>query len=232
MPTTAVLLPNTAIPAVATDTFVPDTATVPVDTVVPADTATPTVAATPADTATLADSVTPRHTATPGGTTATPGSTNGATIDLVTAKDIGPHFVAVGPTTSFSAKTSAVYAVAQVHHKAKGANVLFTWHYPDGSTSPYLNTAVAPYPGDVTAYAEMYPRGSGTYSVTTSINGHVLGSVTFTVGGSAGGSANSVDDTATPDTGSTSNTRTTDYTVTPAAANTDSNLFDTATPSP
>src|SRR6185437_1158572 len=114
-------------------------------------------------------------------------------------------------TTSFSAKASTVYAVAQVHHKAKGASVLFTWHYPDGSTSPYLNTAVAPYPGDVTAYAEMYPRGAGAYSVTTSINGHILGSVNFTVGGHAGGADNAATavvpaDTATSDTGLTSNT--------------------------
>lgn len=189
-PTSANGVPATAIPVAADHTTVPDTATIPANTATPADTATPV------------------DTATPTGATPTLGPTNGATIDLVTAKGVGAHFVPVGITTSFSAKASTVYAVAQVHHKAKGASVLFTWHYPDGSTSPYLNTAVAPYPGDVTAYAEMYPRGAGAYSVTTSINGHILGSVNFIVGGHAGGAdaAATPADTATSDTGLTSNT--------------------------
>ncbi|HEY8282762.1 MAG TPA: protein kinase [Chloroflexota bacterium] len=195
-PTSTNAQANTATPgsAAATNTVPLATATVAPNTATPLDTATPALSPTAAATATA-----------PGGT-ATLGPTNGATIDLVTAKNVGPHFVPVGITTSFSAKTATVYAVAQVHHKAKGANVLFTWTYPDGTTSPYLNTAVAPYPGNVTAYAEMYPRGPGAYSVTTSINGHVLGTVSFTVGGAGSGSSISgAAGTATPSGGTGGN---------------------------
>jgi len=210
---TATAVPATALPS---DTGLPATA-VPTSTNPLANTATPGSAAPtdtvpPASTNTVApNTVTPLATATPAlsptaaatltaaGATATLGPTNGATIDLVTAKNVGAHFVPVGITTSFSAKTQTVYAVAQVHHKAKGANVLFTWHYPDGTAFPYLNTAVAPYPGNVTAYAELVPRGPGAYAVTTSINGHVLGTVSFTVGGAGSGATNSgAADTATP----------------------------------
>jgi tRNA A-37 threonylcarbamoyl transferase component Bud32 len=195
-PTSTNAQANTATPgsAAATNTVPLATATVAPNTATPLDTATPALSPTAAATATA-----------PGGT-ATLGPTNGATIDLVTAKNVGSHFVPVGITTSFSAKTATVYAVAQVHHKAKGANVLFTWTYPDGTTSPYLNTAVAPYPGNVTAYAEMYPRGPGAYSVTTSINGHVLGTVSFTVGGAGSGSSISgAAGTATPSGGTGGN---------------------------
>jgi predicted Ser/Thr protein kinase len=207
---TFVVSPVTATPV--------DTATsLPTDT--PAATATPIDTATPADTATVADTSTPAagtdtptaaigtgtptaasagstpSTATPsGGTvTATPGSTHGATVDLVTAKDIGPHFAPVGISTTFPAKSSVIYAVAHVHAKAKGDTVVFKWLYPDGSSFPYVNTAVAPYSGDITAYAEMFPRGPGNYTVTTTINGHQLGSVSFTVIPGAAGAA-----TATP----------------------------------
>jgi hypothetical protein len=74
-----------------------------------------------------------------------------------------------------------IYAVAAVHGKHKGDTVVFDWHYPDGSSFSYENTAVAPYKGNITAYAEMFPRGPGAYTVTTSINGNKLGSVDFTV---------------------------------------------------
>ena len=188
-PTSTNPLANTATPGLAAST----------DTVPPA--ATNTVApntATPLATATPALSPTAGASATAAGATATLGPTNGATIDLVTAKNVGAHFAPVGITTSFSAKTQIVYAVALVHHKAKGANVLFTWHYPDGTAFTYLNTAVAPYPGDVTAYAELVPRGPGAYAVTTSINGHTLGTVSFTVGPGSGSTTSSSADTATP----------------------------------
>ena len=208
-PTSANALPSTPTPSSAPPTVTAPlaTATIAPNTATPVDTATPALSPTAADTATVA------------GATATLGPTNGATIDLVTAKSVGPHFVAVGTTTSFSAKTQTVFAVAQIHHKAKGANVLFTWQYQDGTTSPYLNTAVAPYPGDVTAYAEMFPRGPGAYTVTTSINGHTLGTVSFTVGGAGSGSTSpGTADTATPGAD----------TATPAST---SSIFDTATPS-
>jgi hypothetical protein len=117
-----------------------------------------------------------------GTATATPGSDHGATIDLVTSKAKGPHFTPVSTTTMFKAGTSTVYAFAKIHGKHKGDAVVFTWHYPDGSKFAYDNTIVAPYDGSVTGYAELVPRGPGEYSVTTSINGHDLGTVAFTVG--------------------------------------------------
>jgi hypothetical protein len=151
---------------IATATAAPPTATI----------APPTDTPSAAPTATAASSDTPVS----GG----PGPGN-ATIDLVTSLHVGAHFAPVGVTTAFPAKTAAIYAVAQVHHKPKGASVLFVWHYPDGSTFPFDNTYVNAYGGDVTAYAELIPRGPGAYMVTTSIRGHQLASVSFTVSAAA-----------------------------------------------
>jgi predicted Ser/Thr protein kinase len=209
--------PTLSGPATATFVVSPATST-PVDTATSPPTAAPVDTATAADTATVADTSTAAvadtpapaastdtptpvlGNATPGTATplaatvtATPGSTHGASVDLVTSKDIGPHFTPVGISTTFSAKSSVIYAVARVHGKAKGDTVVFKWLYPDGSSFPYINTAVAPYSGDITAYAEMFPRGPGSYTVTTSINGHQVGSVSFTVVPGAAGAA-----TATP----------------------------------
>jgi hypothetical protein len=197
--------PTLSGPATATYVVSPVTAT-PADTATSPPTDTPIATATPADTATAVDTGTPAAgtdtptpvdvSATPGtatpaarARTATPGSTHGATVDLVTSKDVGPHFAPVGIGTTFPAKASVIYAVARVHGKAKGDTVIFKWLYPDGSSFPYVNTAVAPYSGDITAYAEMFPRGPGNYTVTASINGHELGSVDFTVVPGAAGAS-------------------------------------------
>ena len=179
-----------SVPGVTTPITVAGTATVPPATNTPGESATPGDTATPATTATPANTATLADTATPAGPKATLGPTNGATVDLVTAPKMGKHFVAVDPTTSFSSKTQVVYAVALIHHKAQGASVLFMWHYPDGSTFPYLNDVIAPYTGDIRAYAELELRGPGTYSVTASINGHQLAEVMFSVGAGDGSASN------------------------------------------
>jgi hypothetical protein len=94
---------------------------------------------------------------------------------------VGTHFAPEGVTTQFTAGTSTVYAVAKIHGKAKGDVVKFIWQYPDGSTFALEIPDVTPYKGDVTAYAQITPRGPGTYTVTTTISGHNLASESFTV---------------------------------------------------
>jgi hypothetical protein len=74
-----------------------------------------------------------------------------------------------------------VYAVALVHHKKKGDSVLFTWKYPNGKSFKFPVDVVAPYAGTMPVYAELIPPGPGDYTVTASINGHVLASATFRV---------------------------------------------------
>ncbi len=164
---------DTATPAgTATTGLASDTPTVPTDTPT-AEGGTPT-AGTETPTAGT-------ETATAGTETVTPGSTHGATVDLVTASKVGSHFTAQGVSSHFTAGTSTVYAVAKIHGKAKGDVVKFVWQYPDGSTFGLEIPDVTSYKGNVTAYAEITPRGPGTYTVTTTINGHSVASVTFTV---------------------------------------------------
>ena len=170
----------------------------PVDTLTPAGTFVPVPTATiglpsetptpAADTPTAGTPTPDTGTATPGtvtpvggSETTTPGSSHGATVDLVTASKVGPHFVPEGVSSDFTAGTSTVYAVAKIHGKAKGDAVQFVWQYPDGSSFSLAIPDVTSSKGDVTAYAEISPRGPGTYTVNTSVNGHTLASATFTV---------------------------------------------------
>jgi len=111
------------------------------------------------------------------------GGTNTQTsISLVTATGVGPGYAATGVASSFKQSAGDVFAVATVHGKARGAAVIFTWKYPDGSTYVYDNDIVAPYAGTVIAYAQLVPGPTGSYTVTTSIAGQVLASATFSVG--------------------------------------------------
>lgn len=181
--------PPTLVPIVVPTQSGPATATfiVPLDspTRVPSATPVPTATlppatATPALTATQAPSA---GTGTPGDTTPTnvPGTSHGATVDMVMAAAVGTHYVPVDVKSDFAGGTNAVYAVARVHGKAKGDTVAFTWHYPDGSTFAYQITDVTDLKGDFPAYARLIPRGPGTYTVTASINGANLASASFTV---------------------------------------------------
>ncbi len=178
----------------------------PLDTVTPADTATPTASLasiTPtgaAETPTAGTGSPTSGTDTPvaASGTKTPGSSHGATITLVTASKVGNHYAPEGVTTEFTAGTSVVYAVAKIHGKAKGDVVKFVWHYPDGSSFSLDIPDVTPYRGDVTAYAQIVPRGPGTYAVSTTINGHNLASVTFVVAARGATPVAASGDTATP----------------------------------
>jgi hypothetical protein len=175
-PAAATAVPSATTVQAAVPSATADQAAAPsTATAVPASTDT---VAPPTDTPPAATTATAVASDTPAAGSLGPGD---ATIDLVTALHVGAHFAPVGVSTTFPAKTAAIYAVAQVHHKPKGASVLFVWHYPDGSTFPFDNTYVNAYGGDVTAYAELIPRGPGAYMVTTSIRGHQLASVSFTV---------------------------------------------------
>jgi serine/threonine protein kinase len=175
-----IVVPTQSGPATATFILPPDSPTrVPSATPVPTATLPPATA-TPALTATQAPSA---GTGTPGDTTPTnvPGTSHGATVDMVMAAAVGTHYVPVDVKSDFAGGTNAVYAVARVHGKAKGDTVAFTWHYPDGSTFAYQITDVTDLKGDFPAYARLIPRGPGTYTVTASINGANLASASFTV---------------------------------------------------
>ena len=159
-----------------------------------APSATPAVQATatlPVATATpLAATATPAPPTDTPGPTITPvsGSLGKTTLQLITAKGVGDNFTPAGPTSSFPKGTGIVYAFAIVRNKPVGAGVVFHWTYPDGSSFNYPNDAIAPYKNTI-GYAELTPRGAGTYSVSASIKGHQLASISFTVGGKAASAA-------------------------------------------
>jgi len=163
-PTDTALATATIVVVSQTSTPVPN----PSDTPATADTALATA------TSALVDSATPLPTTTAGLSSATPaipddtpttvtgtattgtatpasGSSHGATVDLVTAAKVGPHYSAVGVSTEFTAGTSTVYAVAKVHGKAKGDVIKFVWQYPDGSTFPLEIPDLTSDKGDISA---------------------------------------------------------------------------------
>ena len=109
------------------------------------------------------------------------GSSNGATIVLVTAAGVDSNFLPVGVSSRFRMSEGDVFAVATVRNKAQGDAVKFTWRYPDGTTFVYNNEAIASIGGTVVGYASLPPTMLGTYTVSTAINGRTLASASFTV---------------------------------------------------
>jgi serine/threonine-protein kinase len=194
-PTSAPSTGATPMPSATTrDTATPGDTATSLDTATARDTTTPegivtrTSAAptTPpsshaTSTALQSSTATAQDTPTASDTPASGGSVGGTTIDLVTASGVDSQYRAVGVTSTFPASAPEVAAVVVIHHKKKGASVLFTWKYPNGKSFKLPVDAVAPYAGTMPAYAELIPPGPGTYTVTASINGHVLASASFTI---------------------------------------------------
>ena len=113
--------------------------------------------------------------------TAVRGSVGTITASLVTASAVAGAAPS-GVTGSFPAKTGSIYAFARFQGKPAGVSLVFRWRYPDGSGFSYTNTYVAPY-SDSYGYAELFPRGPGTYAVSVLVSGHTIAKATFTVGG-------------------------------------------------
>lgn len=103
------------------------------------------------------------------------------TASLVTASGVGGS-AAIGVTASFPTKVSAIYAFARFQGKPAGVSLVFRWRYPDGTGFSYTNTYVAPYSNSY-GYAELFPRGPGTYAVSVLVRGHTIAKASFTVGG-------------------------------------------------
>ena len=126
-------------------------------------------------------SPTPNPTSASPSPTAARGSVGTITASLVTASGVGGS-AATGVTASFPTKASTIYAFARFQGKPAGVSLVFRWRYPDGTGFSYTNTYVAPY-SDSYGYAELFPRGPGTYAVSVLVRGHTIAKATFTVGG-------------------------------------------------
>ena len=103
------------------------------------------------------------------------------TASLVTASGVGGS-AAIGVTASFPTKASTIYAFARFQGKPAGVGLVFRWRYPDGTGFSYTNNYVAPYSNSY-GYAELFPRGPGTYAVSVLVRGHTIAKASFTVGG-------------------------------------------------
>ena len=182
---------NTPIPATATGTAgggspaASATGQAPVVVAVPsatqaAATQTPTA---PAPTLTPAPSFSPSPSPTPSSPspTAVRGSVGNITASLVTASGVGGS-AAIGVTANFPAKATTIYAFARFQGKPAGVGLVFHWRYPDGTGFSYTNNYVAPYSNSY-GYAELFPRGPGTYAVSVLVRGHTIAKASFTVGG-------------------------------------------------